>query len=108
METIGARLVTQAASKTNDLAGDGTNTLVVLAQGLITEGVKVRYVLILCSYFKIEYSFLYLYCIVFHILCFVQVVAAGANPVQIGRGVENTAKALVSELKLMSEEVSSV
>ncbi|GLT66286.1 hypothetical protein SLA2020_386570 [Shorea laevis] len=73
VENIGARLVRQAASKTNDLAGDGTTTLVVLAQGLITEGVKV--------------------------------VAAGANCVQISRGVENTAKALVSELKLMSEEV---
>ncbi|GLU22282.1 hypothetical protein SLE2022_383700 [Rubroshorea leprosula] len=67
VENIGARLVRQAASKTNDLAGDGTTTLVVLAQGLITEAVKV--------------------------------VAAGGNPVQISRGVENTAKALVSELK---------
>ena len=38
---IGAKLVRQAASKTNDLAGDGTTTSVVLAQGLITEGVKV-------------------------------------------------------------------
>jgi len=34
-----------------------------------------------------------------------QVVAAGANPVQITRGIEKTAKALVSELKLMSKEV---
>ncbi|KAJ0007937.1 hypothetical protein Pint_29685 [Pistacia integerrima] len=41
VENIGARLVRQAASKTNDLAGDGTTTSVVLAQGLITEGVKV-------------------------------------------------------------------
>lgn len=32
----------QAAAKTNDLAGDGTTTSVVLAQGLIAEGVKVR------------------------------------------------------------------
>ncbi|KAJ9692303.1 hypothetical protein PVL29_011387 [Vitis rotundifolia] len=73
VENIGARLVRQAASKTNDLAGDGTTTSVVLAQGLITEGVKV--------------------------------VAAGANPVQITRGIENTTKALVAELKLMSKEV---
>ncbi|XWS11964.1 hypothetical protein CRYUN_Cryun37aG0050100 [Craigia yunnanensis] len=73
VENIGARLVRQAASKTNDLAGDGTTTSVVLAQGLITEGVKV--------------------------------VAAGANPVQITRGIESTTKALVSELKLMSKEV---
>lgn len=73
VENIGARLVRQAASKTNDLAGDGTTTSVVLAQGLITEGVKV--------------------------------VAAGANPIQITRGIERTAKALVAELKLMSKEV---
>jgi len=42
VENIGAKLVRQAAAKTNDLAGDGTTTSVVLAQGLITEGVKVR------------------------------------------------------------------
>ncbi len=41
MENIGAKLVRQAAAKTNDLAGDGTTTSVVLAQGLIAEGVKV-------------------------------------------------------------------
>ena len=45
MENIGAKLVRQAAAKTNDLAGDGTTTSVVLAQGLIAEGVKV------CEYF---------------------------------------------------------
>ncbi|KAF9617972.1 hypothetical protein IFM89_039265 [Coptis chinensis] len=73
VENIGAKLVRQAASKTNDLAGDGTTTSVVLAQGLIAEGVKV--------------------------------VAAGANPVQITRGIEKTVKALVTELKLMSKEV---
>ncbi|CAA2982398.1 ru large subunit-binding subunit beta, chloroplastic [Olea europaea subsp. europaea] len=73
VENIGAKLVRQAASKTNDLAGDGTTTSVVLAQGIITEGVKV--------------------------------VAAGANPIQITRGIERTAKALVSELKSMSKEV---
>ncbi|GAB4842282.1 hypothetical protein Ancab_012252 [Ancistrocladus abbreviatus] len=73
VENIGARLVRQAASKTNDLAGDGTTTSVVLAQGLIAEGVKI--------------------------------VTAGANPVQISRGIESTTKALVAELKLMSKEV---
>lgn len=41
VENIGAKLVRQAASKTNDMAGDGTTTSVVLAQGLINEGVKV-------------------------------------------------------------------
>ncbi|RZC90439.1 hypothetical protein C5167_029572 [Papaver somniferum] len=74
VENIGAKLVRQAAAKTNDLAGDGTTTSVVLAQGLIAEGVKV--------------------------------VAAGANPVQITRGIEKTTKALVAELKLMSKEAS--
>ncbi|CAN1294732.1 Chaperonin 60 subunit beta 2, chloroplastic [Linum perenne] len=73
VENIGAKLVRQAAAKTNDLAGDGTTTSVVLAQGLIAEGVKV--------------------------------VAAGANPVLITRGIEKTTKALVNELKLMSKEV---
>uniref|UniRef100_M1C7V6 Chaperonin-60 beta subunit n=1 Tax=Solanum tuberosum TaxID=4113 RepID=M1C7V6_SOLTU len=73
VENIGAKLVRQAAAKTNDLAGDGTTTSVVLAQGLIAEGVKV--------------------------------VAAGANPVLITRGIEKTAKALVAELKNMSKEV---
>ncbi|KAL1831976.1 hypothetical protein ACET3Z_001627 [Daucus carota] len=41
VENIGAKLVRQAAAKTNDLAGDGTTTSVVLAQGIIAEGVKV-------------------------------------------------------------------
>lgn len=45
MENIGAKLVRQAAAKTNDLAGDGTTTSVVLAQGLIAEGVKVHIIL---------------------------------------------------------------
>ena len=41
VENIGAKLVRQVAAKTNDLAGDGTTTSVVLAQVLIAEGVKV-------------------------------------------------------------------
>ncbi|EFJ32217.1 hypothetical protein SELMODRAFT_168153 [Selaginella moellendorffii] len=41
VENIGVKLVRQAASKTNDLAGDGTTTSLILAQGLIAEGVKV-------------------------------------------------------------------
>ncbi|XP_065878310.1 ruBisCO large subunit-binding protein subunit beta, chloroplastic [Euphorbia lathyris] len=73
VENIGAKLVRQAAAKTNDLAGDGTTTSVVLAQGLIAEGVKV--------------------------------VAAGANPVLITRGIEKTTKALVAELKSISKDV---
>ncbi|XP_010261583.1 PREDICTED: ruBisCO large subunit-binding protein subunit beta, chloroplastic [Nelumbo nucifera] len=73
LENVGAKLVRQAGAKTNDLAGDGSTTSVVLAQGLITEGMKV--------------------------------IAAGMNPIQVSRGIENTAKALVAELKLMSREV---
>lgn len=56
VENIGAKLVIQAASKTNDLAGDGTTTATILSAALIAEGMKV--------------------------------VAAGANPIQIVRGIE--------------------
>ena len=73
VENIGAKLVRQAAAKTNDLAGDGTTTSVVLAQGMIAEGMKV--------------------------------VAAGANPIQITRGIDKTVVALVAALKEMSKEV---
>ncbi|XP_058112396.1 ruBisCO large subunit-binding protein subunit beta, chloroplastic-like isoform X3 [Magnolia sinica] len=73
LENVGAKLVRQAGAKTNDLAGDGTTTSIILAQGLITEGVKV--------------------------------IASGMNPVQITRGIEKTAEALISELRLMSREV---
>ncbi|XP_031478954.1 ruBisCO large subunit-binding protein subunit beta, chloroplastic-like [Nymphaea colorata] len=73
LENIGAKLVRQAAAKTNDIAGDGSTTSIVLAQGLITEGLKI--------------------------------IAAGANPIQIARGIEKTAKLLVHELKLMTKEV---
>nr|AKH05129.1 chaperonin-60 beta4 [Geranium maderense] len=73
VENVGVKLVRQAGAKTNDLAGDGSTTSIILAQGLIAEGVKV--------------------------------IAAGLNPVQIARGIEKTATALVTELKLMSREV---
>lgn len=49
VENIGAKLVRQAAAKTNDLAGDGTTTSVVLAQGLIAEGVKVGFLIVISS-----------------------------------------------------------
>lgn len=74
VENIGARLVRQAAAKTNDVAGDGTTTATILSAALIAEGMKV--------------------------------IAAGANPVQITRGIENTIKELVTLLKEMSTEVS--
>ncbi|KAL3033111.1 hypothetical protein AAZX31_02G119000 [Glycine max] len=73
LENVGVKLVRQAGAKTNDQAGDGSTTSVVLARGLIREGTKV--------------------------------IAAGMNPVQIARGIEKTAAALVSELRLMSREV---
>lgn len=41
MENVGVKLVRQAGARTNDLAGDGCTTSIVLAQGLIAEGVKV-------------------------------------------------------------------
>ncbi|KAH6797878.1 TCP-1/cpn60 chaperonin family protein [Perilla frutescens var. hirtella] len=73
LENVGVKLVRQAGARTNDLAGDGSTTSILLAHGLIVEGVKV--------------------------------IAAGLNPVQVSRGIEKTARALVSELKLMSKEV---
>lgn len=144
MENIGAKLVRQAAAKTNDLAGDGTTTSVVLAQGLIAEGVKVsiltagkgghsqlqrrentrdlhakrnRESFRLPSR-KIKCAALFpplqarpkshslVHCTqerpTFIVL---QVVAAGANPIQITRGIEKTIIALVNELKKLSKDV---
>ena len=75
VENIGARLVRQAASKTNDLAGDGTTTATILSAALISEGIKV--------------------------------VAAGANPIQIVRGIEKTIQELVKHLKTLSTEIRS-
>uniref|UniRef100_A0A0E0H1C5 Uncharacterized protein n=1 Tax=Oryza nivara TaxID=4536 RepID=A0A0E0H1C5_ORYNI len=73
LENLGVKLVRQAGARTNDVAGDGCTTSIILAQGLIAEGMKV--------------------------------LAAGINPVQIARGIEKTASALVSELRLMSREI---
>ncbi|PWA65405.1 TCP-1/cpn60 chaperonin family protein [Artemisia annua] len=73
LENVGVKLVRQAGAKTNDLAGDGSTTSIMLAHGLIAEGVKV--------------------------------IATGMNPIQISRGIQKTADALVLELKLMSREV---
>ncbi|KAJ3707511.1 hypothetical protein LUZ61_011216 [Rhynchospora tenuis] len=73
MENLGVKLVRQAGAKTNAIAGDGCTTSIILAQGLIAEGIKV--------------------------------LAAGMNPVQIARGMEKTAQALVAELRFMSREI---
>ncbi len=66
-ENIGAELVKEVASKTNDIAGDGTTTATVLAQAMVNEGLRV--------------------------------VAAGANPVAIKRGIDTAVKSIVAELK---------
>lgn len=73
LENVGVKLVRQAGAKTNELAGDGCTTSVVLAQGIIAEGMKV--------------------------------IAAGMNPIQLARGIEKTAKALVPEITRMSRQV---
>jgi chaperonin GroEL len=72
-ENLGAQLIREVASKTNDKAGDGTTTATVLAQSIVTEGLKV--------------------------------VAAGANPMLIKRGLDKGAEALVAELKSLAKPV---
>src|SRR6185436_17586061 len=72
-ENMGARLLVEVATKTNDVAGDGTTTATVLAQAIITEGMKV--------------------------------VAAGANPMLLKRGLDKGADAIVSELKSLAKPV---
>ncbi len=83
IENIGAELVKEVASKTNDVAGDGTTTATLLAQAIITEGFKN--------------------------------VAAGANPMEIKKGIEKGVNAIVEELKTRiskpianQEEISQV
>ena len=74
IENVGAEMVKEVASKTNDVAGDGTTTATVLAQAIINEGVKV--------------------------------VAAGANPLSVKRGIDKAAEAVVAELKNLSKDVA--
>lgn len=66
-ENVGAQLVREVASKTNDVAGDGTTTATVLAQSIIKEGL--------------------------------QNVAAGANPMELKRGIDKAVEAAVAEIK---------
>ena len=75
IENMGAQMVKEVASKTNDTAGDGTTTATVLAQGIINTGLKN--------------------------------VAAGANPMDIKRGIDKAVETVVSELKKLSKEVGS-
>jgi chaperonin GroEL len=75
IENMGAQMVKEVASKTADIAGDGTTTATVLAQAIITAGLKN--------------------------------VAAGANPMDLKRGIDKAVKIVVSELKKLSQEVGS-
>lgn len=73
IENLGAQMVKEVASKTADLAGDGTTTATVLAQAIINHGLKN--------------------------------VAAGANPMDLKRGIDKAVTAVVSELKKISQAV---
>lgn len=75
IENMGAQMVKEVASKTNDVAGDGTTTATVLAQALITEGMRN--------------------------------VTSGANPMDLKRGMDKAAAAIVEGLKTISQEVGS-
>src|SRR3954469_8330940 len=75
LANLGAQMVKEVASKTSDLAGDGTTTATVLAQAIYTEGIKN--------------------------------VAAGANPMDLKRGIEQAVELVVEELKKISKPVKS-
>jgi len=73
VENMGAQMVKEVASKTSDLAGDGTTTATVLAQAIFTAGIKN--------------------------------VTAGANPMDLKRGLEKAVTAVIDHLKKQSKEV---
>jgi chaperonin GroEL len=75
LENMGAQMVREVASKTSDVAGDGTTTATVLAQCIFREGVKS--------------------------------VAAGANPMELKRGIERAVEAVVEEVKKYSIETKT-
>lgn len=72
-ENLGAQLVKEAASKTNDVAGDGTTTATVLAEGIFREGLKM--------------------------------IAAGADPMALGRGISQAADAVTTAIGKLAEPV---
>ncbi len=74
LENMGAQMVKEVASRTHDLAGDGTTTATVLAQAIVKEGLKN--------------------------------VAAGANPMDLKRGIDKAVVAIVSNLEKQSKKVS--
>ncbi|MEJ6664159.1 MAG: chaperonin GroEL [Flavobacteriaceae bacterium] len=75
LENMGAQMVKEVASKTNDLAGDGTTTATVLAQAIVKEGLKN--------------------------------VAAGANPMDLKRGIDKAVAAIVKDLERQSTKVGN-
>jgi chaperonin GroEL len=75
IQNMGAQMVKEVASKTADVAGDGTTTATVLAQALVAEGLRN--------------------------------VAAGANPMDLKRGMDKATEAIVAELRKISREVGS-
>ena len=75
VENMGAQMVKEVASKTSDIAGDGTTTATVLAQAIITEGLKN--------------------------------VAAGANPMDLKRGIDKAVKVVVESLRAQSQTVGN-
>src|SRR6187431_1374594 len=74
LENMGAQMVREVASKTSDIAGDGTTTATVLAQAIFREGAKN--------------------------------VVAGANPMELKRGIEKAVEVVVNELKALAKPVS--
>ncbi|MCL1839017.1 MAG: chaperonin GroEL [Propionibacteriaceae bacterium] len=74
-ENLGAQLAKEVATKTNDVAGDGTTTATVLAQALVHEGLRA--------------------------------VAAGANPIELKRGIDAAVQAIEAELDNLSHEVET-
>ena len=73
IENMGAQMVKEVASKTNDQAGDGTTTATVLAQAIVNTGLKN--------------------------------VTAGANPMDLKRGIDKAVAAIVADIKAQSQEV---
>jgi len=73
LENMGAQMVKEVASKTNDLAGDGTTTATVLAQAIVKEGLKN--------------------------------VAAGANPMELKKGIDKAVEAITGDLIKQAQEV---
>jgi len=75
LENMGAQMVKEVASKTNDLAGDGTTTATVLAQAIVKEGLKN--------------------------------VAAGANPMDLKRGIDKAVEAITKDLEKQATKVGN-